>query len=377
MGVSERQLNRATLARQLLLQREPTSVVDAVHRIVAIQAQAPASPYVSLWNRVAGFDPADLDAAFAEGALHKATLMRITLHAVTAADHPVFRDGMRTTHRAAGLGDRRFTDTGLSIDDADRLVPHLVEFAAEPRTTNEIDRMLADRLGASPGPGLWRALRMIAPLVHAPTGGPWTFGTRPSYVASPTGSAPEDHGRCVQHLLRRYLEGFGPATVQDITQFTMLRRPEIAPALAAMADDLVTLEGPGGTVLYDVPEGLLPDEGTPAPPRLLAMWDSVLLAYADRSRMIPPECRPLVIRRNGDVLPTVLVDGHVAGVWRPVEDGIEVRAFEGWGDDAWEGLAREADGLGRLLADRDPNVYARYTRWLADLPAAEVRVLPR
>ncbi|MEX0835471.1 MAG: crosslink repair DNA glycosylase YcaQ family protein [Nitriliruptor sp.] len=210
MEVSARQLNRATLARQLLIRREPTSVVEAVRRVVALQAQAPASPYIALW-----------------------------------------------------LHDRRFVATGLSIGDADALVPHLVAFAAEPRTKAEVEQMLTERLGASPGPGLWRALRLIAPLVHAATGGPWTFGSRPSYVAAPRVAASDEHDRCVRQLLWRYLEGFGPATVQDITQFTMLRRPEIAPALAAMADDLVTFEAPGGAVLYDVPDGPLPDADTP------------------------------------------------------------------------------------------------------------------
>jgi hypothetical protein len=108
----------------------------------------------------------------------------------------------------------------------------------------------------------------------------------------------------------------------------------------------------------------------------MAMWDSVLLAHVDRSRVLPPDYRRLVIRSNGDVLPTLLVDGHVAGVWRAVEGGIEATAFHRLPEDAWEGFADEARGLVALLADRDPLVYRRYDHWWSKLPGGETRLLP-
>jgi hypothetical protein len=107
------------------------------------------------------------------------------------------------------------------------------------------------------------------------------------------------------------------------------------------------------------------------------MWDSVLLAYADRSRVIPPAYRPLVIRSNGDVLPTVLVDGHVAGVWRSTDAGVEVTAFHPFPPAVWDGLAAEAGSLTTFLADREAAVYSRYHHWWAKLPEAEVRMLPK
>ena len=106
------------------------------------------------------------------------------------------------------------------------------------------------------------------------------------------------------------------------------------------------------------------------------MWDSILLAYADRSRVIPPDYRRSLIHQNGDVLPSLLVDGYVAGVWRPVEGGIEATAFHKLSDETWDGLAAEAAALVAFLADRDPNVYRRYAHWWKTLPSAEVRVLP-
>ena len=142
MRLTARRLNRATLARQLLLRREPVKVAEAVRRVVALQAQEAASPYLALWNRLAPFDPAALDAAFAGHEVIKATLMRITLHTVTAADYPAFHCAMAESLRAARLYDRRYTQTGLSAADADALIPHLVEFTAERRTNAECEALL-------------------------------------------------------------------------------------------------------------------------------------------------------------------------------------------------------------------------------------------
>jgi hypothetical protein len=375
MAVTARGLNRATLARQLLLERERIGVVDAVRRIVALQAQEAASPYVALWNRVAGFDPAELDAAFAAHDVVKATLMRITLHAVAADDHPPLHHAMQTTLRAARLNDRRFAATGLSAADADAIVPELLEQVQVARTNAELDAWFEARFGAMPKPGPWWALRSVAPVVHAPTGGPWMFGPRPAYVAAPAGHPPHGPDVSVQHLVWRVLEGFGPATPKDISSFALLHMPIVRTALDDLGDRVVQLEGPGGVTLFDVPDGPRPDEDTPAPPRLMAMWDSTLLATADRSRLVPPEYRAHVIRRNGDVLPTVLVDGQVCGVWRPVDDGIEVSAFHDLADDEWAAIAAEARDLLTFLADRDPAVYRKFGRWWAALPTAEIRVL--
>ena len=192
MGLTHRQLNRATLERQLLLRREPLSVVDGVRRVLALQAQSPASPYIALWGRLAGFDPADLDQAFADRAVVKATLMRITLHAVGAGDYPDLHTAMQRTLRAARLHDRRFKVTGLSADDADRIIPDLLDFASRPRGKTETEAWLGERLDASSVPGVWWALRQYAPLHRAPTGGPWSFDTQTSYVAAGTPPPKED-----------------------------------------------------------------------------------------------------------------------------------------------------------------------------------------
>jgi hypothetical protein len=245
MRLTARRINRATLARQLLLGREPLEAAEGVRRVVALQAQEAASPYLALWNRLAPFDPAGLDAAFAAHAVIKATLMRITLHAVTAADYPPFHRAMAESLRASRLYDRRYRQTGLSDADADALIPHLVEFTAERRTNAECEALLNARLGTDQ-PRAWWALRTFAPVVHAVTGGPWSFGYRPSYLAAPAPSpdqARDDREACVQRLAWRYLEGFGPASAADLAQFTLLTRSAARDALDAMAGRLERLEG--------------------------------------------------------------------------------------------------------------------------------------
>lgn len=373
--LTARQLNRATLGRQLLLRRQKLDVVEAVHRITAIQAQEPASPYLALWNRLAGFDPAELDRAFTDHSVVKGTLMRITLHAVDAADYPAFHEAMQPTLRASRLNDRRFTGTGLTTQDALALLPEVLRFAAKARTNAEGEAWLDERIGVTPKPGVWWAYRQFGPLWHHATGGPWSFGTRPAYIAAKPHQPAGDPEASVQWLVRRYLEGFGPASVQDIAQFSTIVRPPVRAAVDALTDSLERFEGPAGEELFDVPGGLFPPGDSPAPPRLMAMWDSVLLAYADRSRIIPADYRKLVMRNNGDVLPTLLVDGHVAGVWRPVEGGIEATTFKKLSREAWTGLEAEARALVKFLAAREPTVYRRYARWWKDLPGAEVRVL--
>lgn len=373
--LTARQLNRATLARQLLLRRERLGVVEAIHRVVALQAQAPPSPYLALWNRLLDFQPGELDRAFADASVVKATLLRATLHAVDASDYPAFHEAMQPTLRATRLPDPRFQVAGLSVEQTDALIADVLEFGSEPRTNADMEAWLDARLGVLPRPGVWWALRTYAPFRHAPTGGPWSFGQRPSYVAADDRQRLGDAEAALEVLVRRYLEGFGPATIADVGRFALIRRTRLRAAIAALGGSLEQFEGPNGELLFDVRGGLLPAEDALAPPRLMAMWDSTLLAYADRGRIVPEPYRRHVIRVNGDVLPTLLVDGYVAGVWRPVGGGIEATAFEALSPESWHGLEVEARALAAFLAEREPAVYTRYGHWWKTLPSAEVRVL--
>jgi hypothetical protein len=378
MTITARQLNRATLGRQLLLQREPLDLSEAIRRVVALQAQEPASPYLALWNRIAGFDPANLDAAFVDRTVVKAHHLRMTLHATLADDYPRFREATEPSIHAARLRDNRFVASGMTLDEADVLVLELLAFASQPRTSDEMVAWLEARHGSTPHPGVWWALRQYSPWLRAPTGEPWSFGTKTSYVSPstlPVLANPEVAAESLKRLVLRYLAGFGPATVADIAQFAMVQRARVKAAIQSLGEQVERLEGPNGEALFDLPDAAIPDEDTPAPPRLLGMWDNVLLSYHDRSRVIPPEYRKTVIRINGDTLPTLLVDGYVAGVWRAVDGGIEARAFHPLSDDTWDALAAEARLLLTLVADRDPQVYRRYNHWWDKLPAGDTRLL--
>lgn len=362
------------MTRQMLRGREAVTPVVALGRVLALQAQEAASPYVALWNRIESFDAEDLDRAFADRMIVKAPLMRITLHAVAADDYATLHEAMLFNLRRARLNDARFRSAGVSIERTDRLVAELVTFAAEPRSKDDIIELLADRLGELPDLGLWWAIRTFAPLIHSPTEPPWSFGRRPVYEAPPSVGDRPTPAVALRHLVSRYLAAFGPATVNDFSQFTMERVSTARVAFDELGDEIVSVGGSGTRQLFDVAGAVVADGDEPCPPRLLAMWDSVLLAYADRARVIPEAYRREVIRRNGDVLPTVLVDGYVAGVWRPVDVGIEVTAFHWLDDESWAGIENEATGLLAFLGDRDPTAYSRYGRWWDTLPTGERRL---
>lgn len=365
------------MTRQMLRVREAVTPVAAVTRVLALQAQEAASPYVALWNRIESFDADDLDRAFADREILKAPLMRITLHAIAADDYPTLHEAMRFNLRRARLNDRRFRSTGMTVEQVDRLVTGLVDFAAETRNKDDIVDFLASRLGQPPDPGVWWAMRTFAPLIHAPTEPPWSFGRRPQYEAPPPlGNRPRP-AAALRGMVTRYLAAFGPATVNDFAQFTMERVSTARVAFDELGDELVAVGGSGTRQLFDRAGATVADGDEPCPPRLLAMWDSVLLAYADRARVIPEAYRRAVIRRNGDVLPTVLVDGYVVGVWRPFDGGIEVTAFHPLDDEAWAGIETEASGLLAFLAARDPSTYSRYGAWWDKLPSGERRLFTR
>lgn len=386
------QLNRSTLQRQLLLERAALDPSEAIHRIAAVQAQAPASPYIGLHARLTAFDPADLDEAISSGALTKATLMRITLHLVSSADHLTFNHAMQPTLRSARLQDARVTRFGLTPEQIDGLIPTALSALSHPLSNAAIVPTLSatDQVrslaGADADPTevarwAWWAIRHVAPVRHHPTGGPWSFADRPSFAVSGTpalrGDTPESRtaaDSALAGLIRRYLAGFGPASVADIAQFALVQRRRIRPVLESMRPELREYAAPCGPPVLDL-DGLEPSPAeVPAPVRLLPMWDSTMLAYQDRSRILPEAVRRVVIRANGDTLPTVLVDGHVAGVWRGLDVGdrarIEVTLFQDQPRGVWEDIAGEAHRLADLLSARDREPYRRYHRWWAQLPAA-------
>lgn len=350
------------MVRQGLSSRWKTGPTDAVRSVLTLQAQEPAAPYLALWNRIDGSEAGDLDRALANGAIVKASLFRFTLHAVAANDIPWARAAMKSRARDAGYYDV-LDSAGLTAERIEELLQRLSKVMTAPHTNADMERVLSELVpGASDPARLWSALRIVGAFRNAPTTDPWSFGRPPVFL--PCRVAADDEYAATVELVRRYLTAFGPATIADMAQFTILKRSAIREVVESMSD-VAAVAGPDGAQLVDVDGGDAQPEAERAtlPPRLLGMWDNVLLAYANRSRVIPDEHRPHVIRRNGDVLPTVMVEGLVRGVWRASTDAIEVRALEPLDDATLDGLDREARNLRRFIADREPAVFSRFGKW--------------
>ena len=312
--LTQRELNRATLARQLLLKRAKLPVVQAVGRVAGLQAQLGSTRYVGLWARLEGFRPQALDRALLAGKVSRGLLMRGTVHVVTTRDYALFGAALDVAAPA-----------WLTAEDeeiARRVAPSLREFTAEPRTRAEIFDWLEREHGfVSDGTNrAWYALRIRGRIGHSAEASLWR-----APIHGPTFAAVEqcDHDGAVARgeLVRRYLAAFGPATRAEIAGWSGLKVRDFADLL----DGLTRLRDDRGRELLDVPRAPRPPADTPAPVRLLPKFDNVLL---DRQRVLPEAYRKLVVRKNADVQPTFTVDGYVAGIWRTEKGRVVTEPFE-------------------------------------------------
>ncbi len=301
--LTQRELNRATLARQLLLERKRLSPAAVIERLVGMQAQWPAAPYVGIWTRTTSFTPEALERELRGGEILKATVMRQTLHLVTRRDYGLVR---------AAMSENNFPwETAL----AKKIAPGIRQLAGAGGITSAEGIAYIERkhgLAGIDARRAWRAARACAHLVHHHETALWRGRPEGRFVAV---DEPETHVpvEARAELLRRYLAAFGPATVRDMNAWSMMHVPELKAALALL--DLRRFRDERGKELLDVPRAPLPDPDVPAPVRFLPKWDNVLLAFADRTRIMPEAYRKRIIRANGDVAPTFLVDGMVAGAW--------------------------------------------------------------
>ena len=317
--LSLRELNRALLARQLLLKRAPLSPANAIERLAGLQAQWSPAPYVGLWSRLTRFTIADLERALAERTVVKATAMRGTLHLLSAGDYP----HLSVALAAADARSASFIPAGRRIADVDRLHKSVLRFARRARTREA----LADFIGTQPGlpdvpPAslLWWLIAARGWLVHVPPSG--TFGHRRSgdLIAASLwlrGIRTPSVAVAVQHVVRRHLGAFGPASIEDISSWSSLRTPAIRAAIEQLGAAVRPFADERGRALYDLARAPRPPADSGAPPRFLPKWDSTLLAYvpADRVRILAEAHRKVVIGKNGDVAQTFLIDGTVAGTW--------------------------------------------------------------
>ena len=315
--LSLRELNRALLARQLLLERARLPVTRAIERVAGLQAQEPAPPFIGLWTRLEGFERAKLADELHRRRVVKGTLMRGTLHLVTVRDFALLAPA--TTPMVQALW-RRYLRDREPIPGVEELAERALEFATEPRTNAE----MRDFLG---GDDPWWRIRRHGLFVHAPGDEPWAFARRPRFVAARAwlGRPLVDPETSRRHLVRRYLAAFGPAAVNDVAEWSGLTVGDLRQVLERVR--LRRFRDERGRVLLDLPRAPLPDAATPAPPRLVPAFDNLILSHADRTRVIANEYRRTVIS-GGIVDPVFLVDGFVAGRWRLVRGALELDRFE-------------------------------------------------
>jgi hypothetical protein len=312
-ALTRAQLNRATLARQMLLEREPLSAVAAIERLVGMQAQEPRHPFTGLWTRVAGFEAAELLRALQERAVVRATLMRSTLHLMSAADYAGLRMALQPSMSVAlrVLGAR---SEGL---DLDAVLPAARELLrGRPLPFDEIRARLQERFPDVNDRALGYAVRTLLALVMVPSEGADRFGfarVAEFALAEEWLGEPLAHG-ATEALVTRYLGAFGPASAKDMQTWSGLGAMQAV--LDGMRDRLEVFTQEGSRrELFDLPEAPRPDGDVPAPPRFLPEFDNLVLAHDDRSRVIADEHRPLVTTKNLRVKATFLLDGVVAGTW--------------------------------------------------------------
>jgi hypothetical protein len=304
-----RELNRTLLLRQMLLERKRVSVANAVARLVGLQAQYAPSPYVALWARLDSVTKEQVDRAFARGSIVNASTFRTTLHVTAAAQYPFIA--------AAKIDKERVRIANLGVD----LDSFRAAFPDEPLSGAAIREVAARALGTEDEWTVAFALRAL-PFVRLPPVGPWPH-TKPPPAVLYRDPLP-DAGEATIRVVRAYLAAYGPATRDDVEQYTGFRIRQIAPAL----EQVRAFEGFDGLTYYDVPRAPVADEHVPAPVRFLPAFDSIILAHRDRARIVPPEYVETVFnKKNATTKNTFTVDGFVAGAWRIEKRKLAVEPF--------------------------------------------------
>jgi Winged helix DNA-binding domain len=342
--LSERELNRALLARQLLLERSGLSLPRALERVGGIQAQYAPSMYVGLWSRLRGFRRDALTRALERRTVAQGTLMRITIHLVSAGDYWPMAAAIREARRESWLrGHRRQVSAGEVERAVAGLKPRL---ARGPVSRAEMDELLG-----KPGPQVINGLGMWIDLVRVPPSGTWERRRADVYAAAENWLGPPrvEPGEALALLLRRYLTGFGPASRHEIADWAGLPVRRVTEGLESLR--LRRFQAEDGDELVDLPRAPLPAADTRAPVRFLPTWDASLLAHARRTGILPEEHRPLVFNvKTPQSVAAFLVDGRVAGSWRYEKGKVELEPFGRLSRSDLGALRREADGLAAFHA---------------------------
>lgn len=345
---SRRALNRAILARQLLLDRSEIAPLDAVSHLVGLQAQVPHNPYLGLWSRLDRFDPDQLSQLLIGRAVVRIVVMRGTIHLVTADDSLELRPLMqpvldaelaRHSEYAPAL---RGADLGPVLDFARPLL------AQKPHTGTQLRAAMAEHFPDHNPAALAYACRCLLALVQVPPRGVWG---RSAQVASTTAEAwlgrPLATDPSIDQVVLRYLAAFGPATPADVAAWSRLTG--FREILDRLRPQLATFHDERGRELFDLPDAPRPDPDTPAPARFLPEYDNLLLSHADRTRFAANESRQKLEPFPGPVHGTVLCDGTLVGTWSRDQATLAIRPVVALSRQAKNELAAEGEAAARFL----------------------------
>jgi winged helix DNA-binding protein len=345
--LSTRELNRAVLARQLLLERSPLPIARAVEQVAGLQTQYAPSAYIALWSRLRDFQRESLTKALEQKRVVQATLMRSTIHIVSARDFPLFASGVTQGRREWWLRVVRHQADGLDMDKVARVFRK--RLAEGPTRATELRELLSTE---GIPPIAWSGAPHWIDMVRVPPSGTWAqrradlYGLADSWLGP--GRPIEADG--LQHLVRRYLGGFGPAALNDIADWAGVARATLIPVVQRLG--LRRFRTERRTELLDVAGAPLPAADTPAPVRFLPTWDATLLVHARRALILPERFRPLVFHtKTPHSVPTFTVDGSVAGTWRYEGGRIQLKPFEPLPKAAMRDLESEAARLAEFHAD--------------------------
>jgi DNA glycosylase AlkZ-like len=317
--LTARELNRATLARQLLLARDERPVLDAVEHLVGLQAQVPTDPYLALWSRLGGFRPEALSELLLERRAVRVSVMRATIHLVSGDDCLLLRPLMQPVIDAGLARHPEYAPALVGVDLAPVLAFARRLFRERPRTGPELRAAMAERFPAHDPAALVFACRCKLALVQVPPRGVWgrtaqvTNTTAEAWLGRPLVARPS-----LDDVVLRYLGAFGPATVADVT--TWCRLTGMRDVLERLRPRLRTFRDERGRELFDLPDAPRPDPETPAPTRVLPEYDNALLSHDDRTRVVPDGRRAALGRAGGIGFGSVLHDGFACGVWRIERD---------------------------------------------------------
>jgi hypothetical protein len=309
-----RALNRALLERQLLLQRSTISTSEAIERLVGMQAQIPADPYVALWSRLENFRTDDLAKLITDRKAVRMGLMRATIHLATARDalalRPVVQPVLERTFRTSSPFGKKLV--GLDMERLLTFGRTLVD--ERPRTSAELRPILRKRWPKRDQDSLVAALGFLLPLVQVPPRGVWGKSGQPRRTTLEAWlGRPLSKEQAPDAMVLRYLAAFGPATAGDARTWSGLSG--LSQVFQRLRPRLRTLRDERGRELFDVPDGPLPDPDTPAPPRFLPVYDNVVLSHADRGRIVRPVDPKRLGYLEGASFGSVLIDGFVGATW--------------------------------------------------------------